>query len=382
MAVLDRILGKYVNIPRPLPIPVATTINGLLRLPQATMTFSALLGARAELLVPLISTAQQLEQLVKTVHNHPALLPADVVDLLVKINCTLQPNADKGMRDVVVGFKNGNNFTAFSDPKFAKLMAAINAVPPPHSVGLTSFIRNNTFEEFRSRIRNVGERFLADALHVIGRFHGTAHDPQLTPAQLPDWAVVHHYWPPGGMVSASITFNNALLESHVRKHVLYEKVNHARTPDPDEPVRWIDFLGYRHLVTLPWMMNHLPFLSLGDQATLFGFGNVLLDTYDAKAEFRDQLDASPPMRDDLLRKLKSDYEKVAIRTLRHGRKFVHYTEGNVIFITGTLNGLYVMARFGASAPDAFSISTAYLPSAADLLTQLTQWQAKTVWTLV
>lgn len=380
MAPLERLLLKYVNVPRDVPALTEKTINGALRLPKATMSFSALLGTRAELLVPLIRTAQQLEELVKTVHNHPALLPADVVDLLVKINCFLRPNAARGMRDVVVGFKGGNDST-FSDPKFAKLMAAINAVQP-HSMGLTNFIRNHTFEEFRAAIKNVRERFLEDALHVIGRFHGTAHADQLTEAQLPHWAVVHHYWPPGGMVSASVTFNATLLESHVRKHVLYEPVNGLRTPDPDEPVRWIDFLDYRHLVTLPWMMNYLPYMSLGDQATLFGFGHVLLDTYAAKAEFRDQLDASQPMRDDLLRKLKSDYEKVAIRTLRRGRKFVHYTDGNAIFITGTLNGLYVMARFVASAPDDFSISTAYLPSPADLVAQLTQWQAKTVWTLV
>lgn len=217
---------------------------------------------------------------------------------------------------------------------------------------------------------------------VIGRFDGTPHAGQLTQAFLPPWAKVHYYCPPDMGVSATVRFNAALLTDHVRKHLLYELVNGHRTLDAQEPLRWIDFLDYRDRITPAWLAQFFPNLPAMHKQTLFEHGNVLRNTGIAKRLFIDLLGQAQAMRDSLriAKHIESDYEAVAIRTIRHGQKFVHYTAGNTIFITGSLNGMYAMARF-LDPPGEFAISTAYLPSALALQQQLAQWAGTTVWNL-
>ncbi|MGI9066629.1 MAG: hypothetical protein ACR2HX_09530 [Pyrinomonadaceae bacterium] len=380
MPALDRLLAKYVNVPQPVPVAIGTQLNIMLPIPAESASLNALLSTRAELLVPLITTPQLLQQLAKSVRGHTTMLPTRVIDVLVRINL-LRPNAAAGVQDVVVGFNNQLNFQHIQDPIFNKLMTALDAVQP-QSVGLANFIRSHTFDQFRTIIRNVEEQYLTDALWVIGRFHGTAHASQLTQAFLPVWAKVHYYCPPDMAVSATIRFNAALLTDHVRKHLLYELVNGHRTLDAQEPVRWIDFLDYRDRVTRAWLTQFFPNLSAMHIQTLFEHGNVLRNTSIAKRLFINLLVEDQAMRDSLRigKHIERDYESVAIRTIQHGQKFVHYTPGNTIFITGSLNGMYAMARF-LDAPGEFAISTAYLPSPQDLPAQLAQWAGTTVWNL-
>ncbi|MYM95739.1 hypothetical protein [Duganella vulcania] len=389
MPVVDRVLAKYVNVPPPAP-QLAGQINGMLRLPANSGVLNALLSTAADPLVPLVTTTAQLDTLIKTVRGTGGsidMLPERVIAVLAAIN-SYAPNLVTGPRDIVLHLDGvAVGFMHIADPLFHKLLNALAAVAPG-SPGLQAYIQSVTFRRLREILREVREPYLQSALEIIGRFHGTPHAAQLERAFLPSWAKVFSYCPPNGTMTATIRFNAALLTDHVRKHVFYEEVNGARTPDAEEPYRWMDFLDYYSRVTRSWMLPFFPHTPL---LTLFRNGNVelphLAKTKPAKEYFMLLLSGSQRLRDDFrtTKRVELDYERVAIRTILHGRKFVHYTNGNAIFVTSVLNGLYVMARFVDPAPTDtsgdFAISTAYIPSAIDLAQQLLQWAPVTVWNL-
>jgi hypothetical protein len=381
MPVVDRILARYRLVPRPIPHGDSVAINGAVRLPLKQNALQALVGNRADALVPLINTSQLLRSLVLTVMNHP-LHPDDVMDMLIRFN-TLRPNASVGAQDVVVGFNNLSNSTQFLDPTLEIFMDALNTVlnDPVRGIPLTNFIRRRTFDALRQLVRNVERRFLPDAFRVMADFHNTAHVGQLAQASMPSWAKVLHYAPPNGMVSAAIRFNPALLADHVRKHLCYQRIGGAVIPDGDEPCRWIDFLDCRDQITFNWVLTHTHF-SDEEEAAMFDAGGTLMDTLAAKRAFVRVLRRDDALVDDyrIAKRVERDYERIAIRTVQHGRKFVHYTPGGDIFISGSLNGVYVMAKFVPLLGE-FAISTAYLPDALALQAKLAQWQPTTVWNL-
>jgi hypothetical protein len=387
MPIVDRVLAKYTKVVA-LTHAQSGQINGMLALPANSAALNALLSNAADPLAQLVDTGAQLVQLVMCVRGNMQMLPTRVVDVLVTIN-SYSPNITTGPRDIVLGFDGAVvNFQYIDDPLFMKLLNALGTVAPT-SAGLRGFVQSVTFTQLRLVLRNVREPYLQSALEVIGRFHGTPHAAQITQAYLPSWAKVFSYCPPNGTVTATIRFNAALLTDHVKKHVLYEPVNGVQTPDAEEPYRWMDFLDYYSKVTRGWV---LPFFPHSPLLTLFRQGHAdmpyLVKTRAAKEYFMYLLGRSRAMRDDFrtVKRIELDYERLAIRTILHGRKFVHYTDGNVIFITAVLNGLYVMARFVDPLPATntsgdFAISTAYIPSGPDLANRLAQWAPLTVWNL-
>ncbi|HEX7832943.1 MAG TPA: hypothetical protein VF787_25040 [Thermoanaerobaculia bacterium] len=381
MPVVDRLLARYRLVPRPIPHGDSVAINGAVRLPLKQNALQAMVGNKADALVPLINTSQKLRALVLTMMNHP-LHPDDVMDLMVKINL-LRPNAATGAQDVVVGFNNLSNSTQFLDPTMEIFMEALEAVlnEPVRGVPLTNFIRHRTFDALRQLVRNVERRFLADAFRVMADFHNTPHVGQLTQASMPSWAKVLHYAPPNGMVSAAIRFNPALLADHVRKHLCYQRIGGVLIPDADEPCRWIDFLDCADRITFNWVLS-CTHISDEEEAEIFDARGNLMNTLEAKQAFVRVLRRDDALVDEyrITKRVERDYERIAIRTVQHGRKFVHYTPGGDIFITGSLNGVYVMAKFVPLLGE-FAISTAYLPDAGALQEKLAQWQPSTVWNL-
>jgi hypothetical protein len=381
MPVVDRLLARYRNVPRPIPHGDSVAINGAVRLPLKQNALQAMVGNKADALVPLVTTSQQLRSLVLTMMNHP-LHPDDVMDLLVKINL-LRPNAAVGAQDVVVGFNNLSNSTQFLDPTMEIFMEALDTVlnDPVRGVPLTNFIRRRTFDSLRQLVRTVERRFLPDAFRIMADFHNTPHVGQLAQASMPSWAKVLHYAPPNGMVSAAIRFNPALLADHVRKHLCYQPIGGALIPDPDEPCRWIDFLDIRDQITFNWVLS-CTHIDDDEEAAMFDATGNLRNTLAAKRVFVEVLSRDDVLVDEyrIAKRVERNYERIAIRTVQHGRKFVHYTPGGDIFITGSLNGVYVMAKFVPLLGE-FAISTAYLPDAIALQAKLASWQASTVWNL-
>jgi hypothetical protein len=259
MAVVDRICSRFTNVPTPLPTAARNVIAGALRMPMKDMAFRALLSAATAPLVPLVTTALQLQTLVTTVANHTTLFPDEMVRLLATVN-GWQPNVNVA-RDVVLGFGAAtSNFLYIADPRHAKLTSAITTVlaEPTHTIGLTGVIRSRTFDNLRQLVRRVEEPFLADAFRILARFHGTAHANELTQQTAPAWAKVYSYAPPNGSVSAVIRFNAELLADHVRKHLCLKEVQGQVIPDAAEPVRWIDYLDYRERITRDWLLQYYP----------------------------------------------------------------------------------------------------------------------------
>jgi len=396
MTGLTRVLAKFVNVPQPLPAADLAALTPMLATPANIGLVHALIAAAANPLVPLVTTSAQLRNLVQTVRS-PAtgVDPSVMVATLVAINALSPGSLSAAGRDIVLHFQVANNFVSFPDPAQQKLMTALNAALPA-SAAVLNWIQNHTWNEFRILLRGVQEPYLGDALTIMQRFLAApgTHAGQITAAQLPLWAKVHSYCPPNGAVTATITFNPNLLADHIRKHVLYEYVHGVRSPDPEERHRFFLLLNYREQITPGWLARFYPHAT---HAILFrqpGHGSALMPhivntTLPARNYFFDLLDRSARMRAALLLLVQNDYEQVAIRAVRHGQKFVHYAPaGNQIFITGRsmINGVYVMARF-VEAPiptihtGDFAISTAYLPSAADLLAQLATWVPSTVWNL-